>query len=90
MKAHGYEYLKTVMAQDNKSAIILEQNGIVSGSKRTKHINVRYFFRKYRIGKGKLEVEYCLTDKMLAYCFVKPLQGVEFIKSRNQIINLED
>ena len=44
------------MAQDNKGAILLQHNGIFSSRKRTKHINVTYYFIKYRVEKGELEV----------------------------------
>ena len=41
----GYMAAETItILQDNQCAILLEQNGIMSSSKRTKHINIRYFF----------------------------------------------
>jgi hypothetical protein len=43
-KAQGYSFEDNVLFQDNKSSIILEKNGKASSSKRTKHINIRYFF----------------------------------------------
>jgi hypothetical protein len=43
-KAQGYGVKDNVLFQDNKSSIILEKNGKASSSKRTKHINIRYFF----------------------------------------------
>ena len=46
MRAQGYVSKETVVYQDNKSAILLENNGKLSSSKRTKHINVLYFFVK--------------------------------------------
>ena len=39
LNAQGYDCFKTIVFQDNKSAILLEKNGIASSSKRTKHIN---------------------------------------------------
>ncbi|VEU34053.1 unnamed protein product [Pseudo-nitzschia multistriata] len=42
-----------VIYQDNKSAIKLERNGQRSSTKRTKHINIRYFFVTDRIKKGE-------------------------------------
>jgi hypothetical protein len=52
MKAQGYCVKDNVLIQDNKSSILLEKNGKASSSKRTKHINIRYFFiterRKYQ------------------------------------------
>jgi hypothetical protein len=43
LEAQGYHVQDNVLFQDNKSAILLEQNGKASISKRTKHINIRYF-----------------------------------------------
>ena len=46
----GYEKAETiVILQDNHSAMLLEQNGILSSTKRTKHLNVRYLFIKNKI-----------------------------------------
>ena len=66
--------------------MLLETNGIYSSSKRTKHINVRYFFIQDRIQKGEMDVKYCPTDDMIADFFTKPLQGAKFIKFRNMIM----
>ena len=77
---------KTILYQDNKSAILLEKNGAASSSKRTRHINVRYFFIADRQSAGELTVEYCETAKMVADYFTKPLQGKQFYFHRNIIM----
>ena len=41
--AQGYKIQKNVLFQDNQSAILLEKNSTESSSKRTQHINIRYF-----------------------------------------------
>jgi hypothetical protein len=51
MKAQGYGVKDNVLFQDSKSSIILEKNGKASSSKRTKHINIRYFFITDRVKK---------------------------------------
>ena len=76
------------MYQDNKSAILIEMNGKFSCSKRTKHINVRYFFIKDRIQNGELNIEYCHTKEMVVDFFTKPLQGAQFLKFRKLILNM--
>ena len=43
MEAQGYNVTENIVYQDNQSAILLERNGKASSSKRTKHINIRYF-----------------------------------------------
>ena len=48
----GIEVKDNIVYQDNKSAILLETNGRGSSSKRTRHLDVRYFFVKDRIDSG--------------------------------------
>ena len=49
LEQQGYLIEEHTVYQDNKSAILLEENGKESSSKRTRHINVRYFFLTDRI-----------------------------------------
>ncbi len=53
----GQRYMKSdnIIFEDNKSAMLLERNGKASSSKRTKHINLRYYFITDRISKGPSE-----------------------------------
>ena len=44
LEAQGYEVQDNVVYQDNQSAILLERNGRASSGRRTRHINIRYFF----------------------------------------------
>ena len=90
LKNQGYDINSTVMYQDNQSAILLENNGRSSSSRRTKHLNIRYFFITDRIKKGELRIEYCPTDDMVADFFTKPLQGKKFIQFRKIIMNLKE
>ena len=87
---HGYEVRTSMLYQDNKSAILLEQNGRESSSKRTKHINVRYFFIKDKVESGEITVEHCSTHDMLGDYFTKPLQGKKFIEFRDRIMGVID
>ena len=70
--AQYYGINVTIMYQYNLSAILLKNNGKHSSSKRTKHINIRYFFITDRIKHGELNIEYCPTDDMVANFFTKP------------------
>jgi hypothetical protein len=65
MKAQGYGVKDNVLFQDNKSSILLEKNGKASSSKRTKHINIRYFFITDRVSKEELSVVWCPTGDMI-------------------------
>jgi hypothetical protein len=87
LESQGYGIQDSVVYQDNQSAILLEKNGRASSGKRTRHINIRYFFVQDRIASGEVSVQYCPTDEMVADYFSKPLQGAQFKKFRDQIMN---
>ena len=42
----GYGCTEIIIYQDNQSAILMETNGKMSSTRRTKHINVRYFYQR--------------------------------------------
>ena len=86
MESQGYDIKKNIMYQDNKSAILLEQNGRQSAGKRSRALNVRYFFMTDQIAKGNLTVEYCPTDQMTGDFMTKPLTGAKFKKFRDEIL----
>jgi hypothetical protein len=75
MKAQGYGVKDNVLFQDNNSSILLEKNGKASSSKRTRHINIRYFFITNRVSKEELSVAWCPTGDMIGDYVTKPLQG---------------
>ena len=87
LEAQGYDVSDSIVYQDNKSAILLEKHGKASSSKRTRHINIRYYFVTDRIADKEVSVEYCPTLQMLADYFTKPLQGTQFQILRNRIMN---
>ena len=69
----------TVIEQDNTSAIQLEKNGWKSSSKRTKHIDVRYFYVTDRLKKKDISrIVYKPTGDMESDYFTKALQGTPF------------
>jgi hypothetical protein len=86
LEEQGYKVDKNFLFQDNKSAILLEKNGKKSSSKRTRAINIRYFFVTDQAEKGNLRIDYCPTGEMVADFFTKPLQGEAFEKFRAQIM----
>jgi len=61
MDAQGYPIKENILYQDNKSMILLLNNGKQSSAKHTHAINIRYFFLTDQIQKGKLQVAYCPT-----------------------------
>ena len=88
LEAQGYGVKETIVYQDNKSAILLEKNGKASSTKRTKHINIRYFFITDRINKKELKVEWCPTADMTGDFMTKPTQGSLFRKFRDLIMGV--
>ena len=56
LDAQGYDFLEDIVYQDNKSAILLENNGKSSSSKLTKHIKIRYYFVTDLIEKYELSL----------------------------------
>ena len=90
LHAQGYEIEENVIYQDNQSAILLEKNGKFSSSKRTKHIDMRYFFITDFIEKKEVSVECCPTEDMIGDFFTKPLQGSLFRKFRALILNTNE
>jgi Reverse transcriptase (RNA-dependent DNA polymerase) len=89
LEAQGYQVKDSIVHQDNKSTILLAENGRASCSKRTRHLNIRYFFVTDRIRAGDLSIAHCPTGDMLADYFTKPLQGALFRKMRNLIMNVD-
>jgi hypothetical protein len=87
MEGQGYG-TNNILYQDNQSTMKLEQNGKASSGKRTRHINIRYFFITDRIAKKEIAIQYCPTKQMVADYFTKPLQGALFYKFRDQILGL--
>ena len=80
----------TVVYQDNTSSILLEKNGRSSSTKRTKHMNIRYFYVTEQVQNKNIHVTHCPTEEMVADFFTKPLQGSLFKKMRNYIMGNEE
>ena len=82
LKAPVLKVVDTLLYQDNLSSISLEMNGRASSGKRTRHIDIRYFFVAVdRVAGGQLRIEHCPMDDMPADFFTKPLQGSKFSSS---------
>jgi hypothetical protein len=89
LESQGYAVRENIVFQDNRSAMLLEKNGKAFSSKRTKHINIRYFFVTDMIKSGKLSVEWCPTADMVGNFWTKPSQGPLFRKHRDLIMSVE-
>ena len=89
LNGQGCNVTDNVVFQDNQSAMLLEKNGMKSSSKRTRHINLRYFFVKDRASgeSPEIDIQYCPTDSMIGDFMTKPLQGQKFLEMRAVIMN---
>jgi hypothetical protein len=52
-----------IIQQDNTSTIQLENNGQASSTKRTRHINIRYFYVTSKIKEGRMRVSHVLANQ---------------------------
>ena len=88
LDSQGYPVEKNIIFQDNKSAILLESNGKRSSSKRTRALNIRYFFVTDQVEKGIVNIVYCPTDKMVSDFMTKPVQGTKYKTFEREIMGL--
>jgi hypothetical protein len=65
LQEQGYLVEDNMEYQDNKSAILLENNSKRSSSKITYAIYIAYFFVTDQVEKKTLKVEYCPTCEMV-------------------------
>jgi hypothetical protein len=89
LAGQGFNINESILYQDNTSSILIEKNGRSSSTKRTRHMNIRYFFIKDQVDSKHVKIEHCPTADMLADYFTKPLQGAPFRKLRDHIMNLD-
>ena len=73
------------MPNNNKSTILLLENGKRSSGKRTRAIDIRYFFLTDQKKKGNIQIEYCPTGEMLGDFVTKPKQGADFQRLKDAI-----
>jgi hypothetical protein len=84
--AQGYPASPAIVYQDNNSAMAL----VVKGgpcSKRSRHIDIRYFWISEKVAEGVIKVERCPTEIMWANLLTKPLQGAQFVAERAGLTN---
>jgi hypothetical protein len=82
--SQGYGVVKNLLLQDNRSSILLERNGRASSGKRTRHINIQYFFISDRMNMKEVSLHWCPTKEMVADFWTKPLQGSHFRKLKSK------
>jgi hypothetical protein len=89
-KGQGFTIQDNVCFQDNESAIRLGVNGRASASRRSRHMDIRFFYMKDLCDKKLVTIKYCPTDEMEGDFFTKPIQGKKFHKFRRRIMGMDD
>ena len=80
-----------ILLQENTSTIQLERYGKQSSTKRTRHINIQYFYITEKLqDKTVTAMSYCPTKEMIDDYFSKPLQGYLFRVHQNSIMRLTE
>jgi hypothetical protein len=88
LRAQGYPVYKNILYQDNQSGIRLGKTGWESAGKRSRHLDMRYFFISEFYQKKIFDIQYCPADKMISDYTTKPTNGEKFTKFRKAIMNL--
>ena len=88
LRHQGYDIKNALLNQDNQAAILLQTNGVISTKKRSRHIDIRFFFIRDRVDSGDIEITFCGTEDMVADFLTKPLQGSVFRRFRDTIMGL--
>lgn len=86
LEKQGYEVPALTEMQDNQSTIRLGMKGCAT-AQRTRHINIRYFWITDYVNRGEMCLEYKPTGEMIADGLTKPLQGKEFLRMRQLLLN---
>ena len=66
MEAQGYTIDSNILYQDNKSTILLANNGRISAGKNSNHIKNRFFLITDKFLQGYLKIRHKVTDDMWA------------------------
>jgi hypothetical protein len=79
--AQGYKMKPVILYQDNLSCMAMLARGR-SGSERTRHIAIRYYWTKERVDNGEMTIMHKGAKEMYANVLTKPLQGSQFVYER--------
>lgn len=79
------ENLHIEMKVDNQSAIWLMKKGIMN--KRSKHIDVKYYYLKEKIDENRIEVKYCPTGSQIADILTKCLPRTKFESCQKRLVS---
>jgi hypothetical protein len=80
--------IKPVIYQDSTSVITMVTEG--GGAVRTKHMRTRMHLVLEAVRQNRAEIRYIGTKGMKADGLSKPLEGLDFVKFRSEVLNLAD
>lgn len=64
--------------EDNQGAVALARNPV--SRQRCKHVDIKHHFVRSTVNDGKVSLEYCSTDKMVADVMTKPATKFKLLK----------
>ena len=86
LKEQGCDVKENTIKQDDKSAVLSENDRQVSSGKQTHAIDVCCFCVMDQIKWGNVSIQHCNTDKMMSDCMSKGPQGIKFHMFCHQIM----
>ena len=89
LQEQGCKIIENTIYRDNTSSMKMEINGKSSTGKRTRHLDIKYFYITDLIERKEINVEYCPTESMVADYMTKPMTGAKFNKFRRIIMNMD-
>ncbi len=75
----GRQYAPPKVYEDHQGTIALAKN-LVSRQRR-KHVDIKYHFIRSAVNDGKITLDYCPTDQMVADVMTKPATKFKMMKS---------
>ena len=84
--AQGQPGPPAVIYQDNSASMSLIDNGAPC-SKRSRHIDIRYFWISDKVKDGNITIVRRPTETMWANVLTKPVQGAQFDRERDGLTN---
>ena len=83
----GFPVKPITVWHDNLSVISMLTTGF-TGNRRSRHINIRFYFAKDYIDKGLVIVKYKPSSEMIADVLSKPLTGRLFKEMRDKLLGI--
>ena len=84
LEGQGYDMGPVRVYQDNLTCMALVARGR-SGSEKTRHIDIGYFWVKERVDEGEATIEHKGMEAMYANLLTKPLQWGQFEREREML-----